>query len=444
MDELALLRQLVADEPMDDEGARAEVWRRLREGETSPRHPTTVREVLAQAIDDEDLCHRRTGRRRRWGLVAAAAVLLLGGVVVTPALGIGSRLLDLIQDRHSPRETREPAWSPDGRKIAYVSRRDQNSWDLYVVDADGSGPRKLTSVASASTAWSPDGRKIAFQGARLPRREPQEVGPGRPSGLFHINADGSGRQMLARPGAHPTWSPDGRKIAFLGGGEIYVVNADGSGRRRLTQRGGPPTWSPDGRKIAFLSPTCDHGCYHVYVVNADGSGERRLTRKRDAGVRFRANGDPAATQANLTLAWSPDGRRIAFVRRRVTFDQTTPDVGSVWVMNADGRQQRRLTRETSPRTLLGPAAPYARLAWSPGGRKLVFTSERDGNAEVYVVNSDGSRIRRLTNNPGYDGDATWSADGRRLVFVSDRDGTYAVYVMNADGSGQRRLTKGGS
>jgi Tol biopolymer transport system component len=91
----------------------------------------------------------------------------------------------------------------------------------------------------------------------------------------------------------------------------------------------------------------------------------------------------------------------------------------------------------------GPATsfgPYARVAWSPDGRTLVFTSDRDGNADIYAINPDGSRLRRLTDNPEYDGDAAWSPGGRKLVFVSNRDGDSEVYVMNADGSGQRKLT----
>jgi dipeptidyl aminopeptidase/acylaminoacyl peptidase len=87
--------------------------------------------------------------------------------------------------------------------------------------------------------------------------------------------------------------------------------------------------------------------------------------------------------------------------------------------------------------------PYAAVAWSPDGRKLAPTRNRDGNAEVYTINSDGSGLRRLTDNPEYDGDAVWSPDGRQLVFVSNRDGSHGVYLMNADGSGQRRLAQPG-
>jgi Tol biopolymer transport system component len=376
---------------------------------------------------------QQSSRRRIWRVAATAAVILVCGLLVTPALGIGGRLLDLIQGFSPPRKTREAAWSPDGRKILYVSRGERNTWDLYVINVDGSGQRMLTSVSSASAAWSPDGRKIAFQG---PRPAPDASHPRPTSGLWVINADGSGKRRLAPKGEDPAWSPDGRTIAFATFSGIYVVNADGTGQRGLagttvagSRTGGhmsSPAWSPDGRKLLFLSDAgtlCDF-CFHLYVVNADGSGERRLVHQHKTGLLV----------GDFSPAWSPDGQRIAFVRRR--FHPTGLDVGVVWVMRADGRRQRKLTRErfAEGRSL------HARVAWSPDGQKLAFTSDRDGNADVYTINSDGSGLRRLTNNPEYDGDAVWSPDGRQLVFVSNRGGGYGVYIVNADGSGQRRLT----
>ena len=112
---------------------------------------------------------RRSSRTTRRGVVAVAAVILVGGLLVTPALGIGSRLLDLIQSPPGRPDVQTPVWSPDGRRIAFLSRRD-GSKELYVVSADGSGQRRLTRDArySATPAWSPDGRKIAFEGG--PRR----------------------------------------------------------------------------------------------------------------------------------------------------------------------------------------------------------------------------------------------------------------------------------
>ena len=104
-----------------------------------------------------------------------------------------------------------------------------------------------------------------------------------------------------------------------------------------------------------------------------------------------------------------------------------------YVMNADGSGLRRLTRMAQ--------VNYSLPSWSPDGRKILFVSERDGNVEVYVMNPDGSGRRNLTRHPGHDSAPSWSPDGRKIVFTTKRDGNFEVYVMNADGSEQRNLTR---
>ena len=245
-----------------------------------------------------------------------------------------------------------------------------------------------------------------------------------------MNADGSGQRRLTRRGHTPAWSPDGRRIAFVITGKLYVVNADGSGHRTLTPRIGDGAaaslaWSPDGRKLLVLlehgsAPLCAI-CDRIYVLNADGSELRDLTRKL-AGVR-RFGAGPASDPV-----WSPDGRKIAFVRLNTRH--------GVYVINADGSAVRNLTPK--PR-----GAAYSAPTWSPDGRKIAFSSERDGNSEIYLMNANGSGQRNLTLDPAYDGDPGWSPDGRKITFVSNRDGRFEVYVMKADGSGQRRLTSQG-
>jgi Tol biopolymer transport system component len=238
---------------------------------------------------------------------------------------------------------RTPAWSPDGRTIAFFSDA-----TIYLMDADGSEHRRLTRRVPGKTislAWSPDGRKLAWL---------NEGNCG--MFCFHlyvVNSDGSGLRNLtgklaagAGPGrgtaSDPAWSPDGQTIAFVRpnaalGDPIYVVKADGGGLRNLTPKPvgayAAPAWSPDGRKLAFVSDR--DGNSEVYVMNADGSGQRSLTRN----PAFDA--DPA---------WSPDGRSIAF---RSTRDGNP----EIYVMNADGSGQRNLTR--SP-------ADEGWIAWSPG------------------------------------------------------------------------------
>ena len=176
-----------------------------------------------------------------------------------------------------------PVWSYEGQRIAFAPDRLDRS-DIYVINADGSGRRNLTRSASSEKApvWSPDGTKIAFARFRPPTRTARS-----PSFLetdvYFMNADGSGQRRLAA-GWPASWSPDGRKIAFTRGhyrmSEIYVMNASGTGQRRLTHNAvidQAPAWSPDGRKIAFNR---GHGdSWDIYVMNADGSGQRMLSRR---------------------------------------------------------------------------------------------------------------------------------------------------------------------
>ncbi len=409
----AVLERVVG--PLEDEmGSWDDVLRRAAEP-----HPEGWEDVLHPAGAEHP------PRRRaypRWRIVAVAAVILVGGLLVTPAFGIGSSLLELIKGGGQP-PLRLPVvgqvgWSPDG-KIVFESRvgtPTKGHYRMKIMNPDGSGKRALLKLGD-EIFWAPDGRMIAFR---------------RHNGgtqVYVMNADGSGvRRLTSRPGSvwdvsAGAWSPDGRKLTLTawparprsaGHTEIYVVNADGSGQRRLT-RGVTPAWSPDGRKIAFVRGRA--GNSEIFVMNADGSATRRLTRQ------------PAGGHGP---AWSPDGRKILFQSGR---DGNL----EVYVMNADGSAQRNLTQEQGDD--FGGA-------WSPDGRKISFATRRDGNWEVYVVNPDGSGKQNLTRNPGNERPrgwgAAWSPDGRKIAFASDRNGTSEVYVMNADGSGQRRLTHHGS
>ena len=278
---------------------------------------------------------------------------------------------------NNQRDNYGPSWSPDGRRIAFVSTRDGND-EIYVMDAGGSGQVRLTDDSAWDYApiWSPDGRRIAFT-----RQDDNDA-------IYAINADGSGLTLLTdnqddyQDDQSPIWSPDGRRIAFTssrdGNGEIYLMNADGSGQTRLTDNPAldyAPVWSPDGRRVAFTSKRDDN--YEIYVMNADGSGQTRLT-------------DNPARDWNPI--WSPDGRRIAF--------QSSRDGGpSIYVMNADGAGKTQLTDKSA-----WDHSP----TWSPDSQRIAFYTDRDGNDEIYVMNADGSGKTRLTNNRGADYAPSWS------------------------------------
>jgi Tol biopolymer transport system component len=415
----------VLDELVPTFSEEAGDWERVV-ADAGAETPTTTAQPWPLDMAAESAALRWIDRRRstRWlnrrRLVAIAVTALLAALLVTPALGIGDRLLSLIQGKPSRLDVQAPAWSPDGRTIVFVSWRDRNG-EIYAMDADSSSPRNLTQdpAQDVRPAWSPDGRRIAF----VTRRDGN-------SEVYVMNADGGEKRNLTRDRAsddYPTWSPDGRKIAFLrcsdsplscvtlsNSYQLYVVNADGSGLRRLplNPTGSyrypiryPLVWSPDGRTIYSGR----------YLVSTDGSGSRWLS------------------YIPLTAVWSPDGRRIAFARPR---GRTEPGPccysahSDIYVMDADGSGTRKLTHN---------ALQNAEPAWSPDGRKIAFRSTRNGNRDIYVMNADGSGKRNLTRNAAWDSRPSWSPDGQKIAFVSNRDGRLEAHVMNADGSGQRRL-----
>ena len=208
---------------------------------------------------------------------------------------------DLTRLTHSPGPDFDPSWSPDGTKIAFRSERSGEP-EIWVMNADGTGQRRL--AAGLSPAWSPDGSLIAFAS---PGDQPCPPGRGpRCSGLSIINADGSGQHRVPQTdgGEYPSWSPDGKRIAFnsnLSGDHLmYIVDVDVDGSHVVdlsrVGEGWQVDWSPDGRSILFTSHR-DHPDNYtdVYVMRPDGSAVRRLTHDRA-----------------YTPAWSPDGDNIVF------------------------------------------------------------------------------------------------------------------------------------
>ena len=252
---------------------------------------------------------------------------------------------------NNPNWDTQPSWSPDGKRIAFRSDRDGND-EIYVMDTDGDNPQNLTNDPNddSSPSWSPDGERI----------------------VFSSNRDGN---------------RDGNRANY----EIYVMDADGNNQQRLTDNDFfdiAPSWSPDGKRIAFMSRREGHFIgegglsTEIYVMDADGGNEQRLTnnRKRDTSP-----------------SWSPDGKWIVF-----SSDRKGDGVNyEIYVMDADGGNLQRLTNNR-----VNDRSP----SWSPDGERIVFASNPDGkheNYEIYVMDNDGGNQQKLTNNPHLDGAPAW-------------------------------------
>lgn len=191
---------------------------------------------------------------------------------------------------------------------------------------------------------------------------------------------------------------------------LAFMNPDGTGITDLHVNGFDPSVSPDGTKIAFCSLRNDQYS-QIYVMNADGNAQKRLT-----GI---STGDACGP------VWSHDGKKIAFYQFALPNPSRNP---AIWMMDADGANLKKLTDHA-----LSPS-------WSPDDRQIAFASNRAGKFQIFAMNSDGSNVRRLTEDKGEDSAPAWAPDGASIVFVSDREGEHpSLFLMAADGSQQHRL-----
>jgi Tol biopolymer transport system component len=393
------------------------------------------------------------------GGVAGFLAWRRGGEAPAPQPAKVTRLTDL-----QGKET-FPSLSPDGMFFVYAKSVGGN-FDLFLQRIAGSSPINLTAGSpddDTQPAFSPNGQQIAFRSER------------NGGGIFLMGATGESVRRLTGFGFNPTWSPDGREIAVATEGaydpaarfsrsQIFRIDLVTGARRSLgVDDGVQPSWSPHGLRIAFWGL-------------APGAGRAIWTVPVDGGPPV-----PVVDDAfyNWSPVWSPDGKFLYFASNRggsmnlwrVAVDEssgtvqgtpqslTTPSEWSALPsLSRDGRLLLYATNESRSFIEQVPIDPQkgratgtpspifqgARSIWScavsPDGGWLVFRSSTP-QEDLFLIRSDGSELRQLTNDLARDRSPSWSPDGSRILFSSNRSGKYEAWIIRSDGSGLSQVTR---
>lgn len=354
-----------------------------------------------------------------------------------------------------------PKWSPDGRSMAFLREVGSSVWDVRVVSIDGGESRHVTQITSGSVSWLPDSRTLAVA---------DRPASGEPYSVFLVSTDDGHRirRVTSPPlGTFGDWhcsiSPDGTRLAvarFRSGDEADVfvtgIEQGEAGMVQLTHDSvglGHLEWTPDGRVLVFASQRAnraalweisaepgkghepvlvagaDGGAHHPTLARAYNDGTLKLAYQFESSAvtiwrRGRENGSiashivtPTHTASDRHPSWSPDGSHIVFASDR------SGDL-ELWIADTEGGPARQLTLQSG----LGIRQPR----WSPTGDWILFTAARGGQQDIYKVRVDGTNVMRVTYDPSDERNGSWSRDGRRIYFRSNRGGSVRVWKTEAD------------
>jgi len=432
----------------------------------------------------------------------------------------------------NPADDAIPSWSPDGKKIAFISKRDGNP-EIYIMNADGSEQERLTNNPAwdVNPSWSPflgSEKSASALGVVKGRPDANEQGAKNCLKIKYLDLserliyDWSFRYFYLEYDSPPPkgywYAMHGREnekekmshtLYLISGGRFaekhrVQILSDEIDRFRMKwkkrkipsqreegnlERTSLLLLTIDGRTFALdyhptdkywtedISPFADKDKYHtnihLYIVGKERKNDQlidySLNLGYDRSILFDHNPSkiPLEIAAIKTESGAPNRpetelpkedvsptvsveqieqeparedrlpkepvslQEELYKQTKIAFTSKRDGNLEIYVMNADGSEQKRLTNNP---------APDMAARWSPDGKKIAFMSKRDGNTDIYVMNTDGSEQKRLTNNPAPDAFPSWSPDGKKIAFSSKRDGNAEIYVMNTDGSEQKRLT----
>ena len=359
-----------------------------------------------------------------------------------------------------------PSLAPDGKSFLYSSLENGN-WDIYLRNISEEKAVNLTQNSPSDdlqSVFSPDGKQIAFRSER------------NSGGIFVMDITGANVRKISELGFYPNWSPDGKEIVFCKSSfenpkNIYVWNSSiikidletGKKKEIYSENSFQPSWSPKGKRIAFWS--------------ADKGGKRDIkTISRSGGEAVAVTNDDIV---DWNPVWSPDGKYLYFASERggsmnfwrVAIDEETGKVtGNVEPFTTPSTYSGNLTfardgktfayaqeinssnlfqaafdekaEKLAPNPLeLTPGRKIDRNpSVSPDGEWIAFDAVKDKQEDLFIIKTDGTNLRQLTNDIYKDRAPRWSPDGAKLIFYSNRSGKYESWTINPDGSDLRQIT----